>query len=249
MSRTTQTLVIQPGDIGRIAIAGDGFAVTEADRPVFEAAVDGDSFDDFRQGWHYSPPGGFEVLVFRNPNLAALTIEVVIWAGEFADRRFSATAALTTIPREDLAALVEPALVIGSQGAGALAANFAFVQLFNPAGSGVLIELEEIQFKSTAGTNYFLLRHDVQVGLVSGTAEVFADTRETVAPKGELTFDRLAAFGTGILSDTYTPGTKEKITFREGLRPKIAEGHGILIRPNTVNNDMQTLWRWREIPL
>lgn len=249
MSRTTQTLVIQPGDIGRIAIAGDGFAVTEADRPVFEAAVDGDSFDDFRQGWHYSPPGGFEVLVFRNPNLSALTIEVVIWAGEFADRRFSATASLTTIPREDLASLVEAPAVVGRGSAGLLAGNFAFTMLFNPAASGVLIEVAEIEFRSVASTNYALLRHDVQTGITTGHDENFVDTRQAGLPLGQLTGDRLAAFGSPLwFAQVHTPGATTIVDWPDGYRPKIDEGDGLVIRPNTIATDISTVWRWREIP-
>lgn len=248
MSRTTQTITIASGGVGRVAIAGDGFAVTESNLAVFQAAVDGDSFDDFRQGWSYSPAGGFEVLAFKNPSLSALTLEVVIWAGEFADRRFSTTGNVTTIPREDLADLVEAPGYVIDEAQGAVAAQFARLQLYNPVASGVLIVLKHVIAKTT-GTAWAIRRFDTQFGSATSVEVNPLDTRAPAA-KAELTRDNVVGgslTGDLLFSRIVTAGQYLPFDFPVPL--KIAEGHGIFLYGSFANTDINGTFFFEEIPV
>jgi len=137
-------------------------------------------------------------------------------------------------------------LGIGAIQQNALAANFNLCQLFNPVGSGMLMVLERVDYRSGVAQN---IRYgSTATALTNGTAaNVLRDTREgiLVQPVGQVRdVQQVGGFATqGIL--VCEAAVSFPLQDKYGLYV-LAPGTGVTFAATTLNTTTTTSFQWRE---
>jgi len=136
-------------------------------------------------------------------------------------------------------------LSVGLADIAAIVGEFAHIQLFNPANSGVLGVVQDCWIDiETAG----LVRLRKSTTQVTGTegAKSFRDSRITGDPACQVVSDnRAAVLGTQLFSIDVDVSPSLRVPIDYILSP----GNGIQWHTNSADVDLGVTWRWRELAL
>jgi len=140
-------------------------------------------------------------------------------------------------------------LAIGTATQTAVAAEFPHTQLFNPAGSGNLLIVDEIWLRSPSNLLYDLAFQDVVTVGFTNVGSSFRDTRLGVASVVGTTVGVLSVDTNVALTGGATVGRYNSEGLRSSVvKPKIILGPGtsLIVRGLTVNTTMSITYLWRE---
>jgi len=131
----------------------------------------------------------------------------------------------------------------GTANQGAVGGELSQAQLFNPAGSGVLVFIDKVivSVGATAGVTF----REFTTGLTTvQTTKAFVDFRRAGAPAAQMRVDTaVAGFGNELgLIDFQALGP---LTF--GLKIVMDEGQGFGVQNMTLNRQIIAWWFWREV--
>ncbi len=130
----------------------------------------------------------------------------------------------------------------GYSGQSGAASNNSHVQLFNPAGSGVMLHVEAALVSIGSAGNADLRYHDTELS-TAGSNESFRDRRIGGRPVGRTSAQNNgSALGTS-LATLALPGTE---SIQVPVDVLLDEGQGILFLAASQNISVTCLWYWQE---
>jgi len=134
---------------------------------------------------------------------------------------------------------------IGKQSVGALAANYSYVQLYNPSGSGVLVVVEAM-ILSVGGNSAISIRNYDTAATSLGTDLSFRDRRLSGAPAAQVRYVQSGANLGDAVAQAFAVGNDQYLTPLDFL---LSPGKGLCTRPDTQNVQNITTLFWSERPL
>jgi hypothetical protein len=134
----------------------------------------------------------------------------------------------------------------GGTNVGAVAGQYSTCQLFNPADSGVLIQVESYQIQRSAGSlSHYVRMHTAALGApVSQTN--WRDSRLLGRPVGQVCALQQVAVAGVISTQHYNNSTFSNVFALHWL---LHPGNGIHLQPTVQNDHCLAAWYWREITL
>jgi len=129
------------------------------------------------------------------------------------------------------------------------AANYSYIQLFNPAASGVTLVVQAaraLNYTTAIGT---LKLNSYNTELVTGSGTTQNKKVDGAVPKGLIKYERaVGTLGTNWLSAGYLPAINTLYNFIDKNDPIIlTAGKGIVIRPGVVNEGIHAQFDWYEV--
>lgn len=139
---------------------------------------------------------------------------------------------------------------VGGYSVGPLAANYSYIQLWNPIGSGVSLILQRlIQTRIVSGTSglTYLIRYDTALTslAINGNNKDF--NIAVGGGKGQVRYEQNAALLGTVLSyfqNSEQPTEILKDTNKPYILP---EGKGIVVAPNSVQFGIRAHFEWKEV--
>lgn len=164
------SLTIAPGSAVTLDVVGAGVACIDSNLDHFEIAFDDQPASRFERGFDVQPAGGFRALRLVNPQAVAALVKLAVYDGAFRDRRqlSNAPQGINPVSVQEIKDLA----FCGDAFQGAVAGEYSFAGLYNPAGSGKLLAVRRYGVWS-----------DVAIGVAIRELTVLLPTVQGVAPK------------------------------------------------------------------
>lgn len=133
---------------------------------------------------------------------------------------------------------------MGNSQISGVAAEVTKVQLFNPAGSGVLLHPEGILVSRETTGLVQLRTHDTAL-LAEATTKIFRDRRNATLPVGQLREVSAAGFVGALVLDIQV-AAGDTVTIPLTADTVLDEGQGFIVNCDVVDVNLITNWYWSE---
>ncbi len=233
----------------RIDIVGRGRYVRHMSGDDVKLATDSGSYITFVAGREYKVAAGdpdFTRIRLHNDGAGAVSGVLMLGFGDVTDNN--------VVIQDVVATLETPpgTAFMGSQVTGAAASNYSHAQLWNPAGSGVVIEVDRCKVFSNVNGGYNVW--DVLSSALATSGNSYAHAKAfgaaPPAPAGELYYERNTS---QLVSNWYWMSALDTVAVlspRDELfipPVKLDPGYGLVVMNTSVNKDLEVSFQWREV--
>lgn len=242
--RTFQQVVPASGEV-EIPLGGTYVGCLESTQEDFQIRLDDGPLNHFSRGLQVQTAGGriFRTVTVKNLSAsAALTVTIAIGSGDIRDSRLSFVGGETVPVLE-----TRPGTAFyGYQGLAAVAATYNYVQLLNPAASGVSVEIDRIWCGcQTQALDFWLRRYDTALANTDGYEWPKEEGGATAA--AELRYEKSAS-SWGSVRGSIVSRAAMATEIWIPVEPLIlGEGEGLVLRGSVVNLETWGGFEWREI--
>lgn len=189
----------------------------------------------------------FNRVLVTDKSGAANVGKILIAYGEMIDDRITGEVSVIDSQRVFTA---NSQAAFGSKSYAAAAGNYPNVQLWNPAGSGVNLFVEEISFTAGASPDAYLIGFaNTSLSTMGGAQQ--AKRSAGVAVKGEVRFQDSIALATfnAAAGYTYTVDSVGSKVFGLKTPLMVSPGNGLVVTGKTLAAAMGIGFQWIELPL
>lgn len=188
----------------------------------------------------FSRPGRFEVIQIQSAK--AQTVRLFVGSGDAGTRR--AAGVVQVVDGGKARTLANAALSCWGT-APASAGNFSYAQLWNPAGSGKNLIVEQLAIASTVATGFVHCARNAAAAFFTAQA---ARSKLMNAAPGTLTESRQEAVAAqlGGIFALSNGAINTQIMYRPTAPIVVPPGQGYCVQAQTVNADVSVSWEWHE---
>lgn len=238
------TAAFTAGEVKTFMIQGEYLEILQAAYPVDVFMMDrtGAQLSTMRnaEASYFSRPGKYEVV--QVSSALAQTVKIFIGSGDAGTRRTSGEVAVIDGSK---ARTIAGYAFIGAGASGPVAAQNAMVQLWNPAGSGKNLILENLKFSGGAAAPIDMGSYAValtNLGVVAKSKLINSPSSPVAQVRNQANAGSLITVN---MTSSYMPTSQvQEYEFREPI--VIPPGFGFVVCNTTVNMNVLVAFEWME---
>lgn len=242
----TYPINIQAGESLLIQAGGTYVYCIDANQDSFRIAIDDVAAGVCAPGLGYErdiDEEPFSAVRIVNDNASALTATIVIGTGRVLDNRLTLTGTVAVETVKGFPASVQfKQIWVAASGA-----NYTVAQIFNPAGSGKILAIDEFIIDSTAPTVY-MSKHDAPLASAYPNSPQQVDRRSPAAV-AVIYQEQPAAAIAGGGADLYFTLASAQLFYKPPHAYVLSPGEGFIFHTSAINSVLNVQLTWREVAL